>query len=66
VPYSAHGETVRSLKADLVGKTLVLDITVPLAPPKVRQVAPARGQGRRAGSTMILGDGRAVVAALIT
>src|SRR5689334_23294556 len=37
VPYAAHTETLELLKAELSGKILV-DITVPLKPPKVRQV----------------------------
>ena len=37
VPFSAHAETVRELKDALVGK-VVIDITVPLAPPHVREV----------------------------
>ncbi len=37
VPFSAHAETVRELKDALVGK-VVIDITVPLAPPHFREV----------------------------
>lgn len=37
VPYAAHASTLASLKGVLAGKVLI-DITVPLAPPKVRQV----------------------------
>src|SRR5690349_4124908 len=37
VPYSAHGETLRQLQAALAGR-VVIDITVPLQPPKVTQV----------------------------
>lgn len=37
VPYSGHRETLTALKPLLAGKTLV-DITVPLKPPKVRKV----------------------------
>ncbi len=41
VPYSAHRETLESVKDALQGKILV-DVTVPLTPPKV-----ARGQDAR-------------------
>ena len=37
VPYSAHRETLEGIKEALQGKTLV-DVTVPLAPPKVTRV----------------------------
>lgn len=37
VPYSAHRETLESVKEALLGKILV-DVTVPLAPPRVTRV----------------------------
>ena len=37
VPYSGHRDTLTALRPHLAGKTLV-DITVPLRPPKVRKV----------------------------
>jgi len=37
VPYSAHRETIESVRETLQGKILV-DVTVPLAPPKVTRV----------------------------
>src|SRR4051812_45556226 len=37
VPYAAHGDTLRGLGDALAGRILV-DITVPLVPPKVTQV----------------------------
>ena len=37
VPYSAHRETLESVKAELKGKILI-DVTVPLVPPKVSTV----------------------------
>ena len=37
VPYSAHRETLESVKEALLGKMLV-DVTVPLAPPRVTRV----------------------------
>ena len=43
VPYSAHRETLLDLKENLRGKILI-DVTVPLMPPKVDQVhIPAGG-----------------------
>lgn len=43
VPYSAHAATLEGLSAELAGRVLV-DITVPLQPPKVRTVhLPAGG-----------------------
>ncbi len=43
VPYSAHRATLEGLRDVLAGKTLV-DITVPLRPPKVRSVHLPEGQ----------------------
>ncbi len=43
VPYSAHRPTLEGLVEQLAGKVLV-DITVPLKPPKVRQVHLPEGQ----------------------
>lgn len=37
VPYSAHIETLAALKAELAGKILI-DVTVPIVPPKVTRV----------------------------
>ncbi len=43
IPYSGHQATLESLKGALAGK-IVIDITVPLKPPKVREVhLPAGG-----------------------
>lgn len=43
IPYGGHQETLESLKQALAGK-IVIDITVPLKPPKVREVhLPAGG-----------------------
>jgi NADPH-dependent F420 reductase len=62
VPYSSQLDMVRALKSRLQGKTLV-DVTVPLVPPKVSQV-----QLPAAGSCVVavqreLGDGVRVVSA---
>ncbi len=63
VPYSAHAETVRSLKHALAGKVLV-DITVPLRPPQVRRVHLPAGRSAALESQRILGAATTVVAAL--
>ena len=46
VPYAAHGETLRALAPHLAG-SVVIDITVPLRPPRSAG-APARRAGRGA------------------
>ena len=43
VPYAAHRATLSAVKTGLAGKVLI-DITVPLAPPKVRQVSLPEGK----------------------
>src|SRR5688572_22847925 len=43
VPYAAHRATLTEIRADLAGKVLI-DITVPLAPPKVRHVSLPEGK----------------------
>jgi NADPH-dependent F420 reductase len=62
VPYSAHRETLEGLKEALKGKILV-DVTVPLIPPKVSKVQmPAAGSAAQEAKE-ILGEGVEVVAA---
>jgi 8-hydroxy-5-deazaflavin:NADPH oxidoreductase len=63
VPYSAHAATLQALVSELKGKTLI-DITVPLAPPKVRTVHLPQGQAAALEAQAILGEDVAVVAAL--
>ena len=60
VPYSAHRDTLTSLKDALQGKILV-DVTVPLVPPKVIkvQMPPAGSAAQEAHA--ILGEGVEVV-----
>ena len=62
VPYSGHGATVESLKEALAGK-VVIDITVPLQPPKVRSVNLPGGNAAALEAQAILGDSATVVAA---
>ena len=62
VPYSAHRATLEELKDSLIGKILV-DVTVPLVPPKVTKVQmPAAGSAAQEAQE-ILGEGVQVVSA---
>jgi 8-hydroxy-5-deazaflavin:NADPH oxidoreductase len=62
VPYAAHRETLESVKDALKGK-LLIDVTVPLVPPKVTKVQmPAAGSAAQEAKE-ILGDDVEVVAA---
>lgn len=63
VPYAVHGDTIRELADGLRGK-LVLDMTVPLAPPKVRRVSLPPGGAAGLEAQALLGDETAVVSAL--
>ena len=63
VPYGAHADTLKSLKDGLAGKVLV-DITVPLKPPKVARVQLPEGRAAALEAQAILGDQTPVVAAL--
>ena len=62
VPYSAHILTLESIRAGLDGKILV-DVTVPLQPPKVSRVHIPPGGSATAEAQAILGDDVRVVAA---
>lgn len=62
VPYSAHASTLETHKAQLENMRL-LDITVPLQPPKVRQVHLPSGGSAAIEAQAILGDGAQVAAA---
>jgi len=62
VPYSAHRETLQNVKDVLKGK-LLIDVTVPLVPPKVTKVQmPAAGSAAQEARE-IAGEGVEVVAA---
>jgi 8-hydroxy-5-deazaflavin:NADPH oxidoreductase len=63
VPYAAHAATLHELKPALLGRT-VIDITVPLAPPKVSQVHLPVGHAAALETQAILGEGTKVVATL--
>ncbi len=62
VPYSAHQATLAGLKEKLQGKILV-DVTVPLAPPRVSQVKIPPGGSAGQEAQAILGPGVRVVSA---
>ena len=65
VPYSAHRDTLEGLKDVLQGKILI-DVVVPLVPPKVTRVQmPEEGSAAQQAQA-ILGDGVKVVAAFQT
>ena len=65
VPYAAHRPTLEGLKDCLAGKILV-DVTVPLVPPRVTKVQmPAAGSAAQE-ARRILGDGSEVAAAFHT
>ncbi len=55
VPYSAHRATLEGLRHPLIGKILV-DITVPLKPPKVRSVHLPHGQAAALEAQALLPD----------
>jgi NADPH-dependent F420 reductase len=62
VPYSAHRDTLETVKEELKGKILV-DVTVPLVPPKVATVQmPAAGSASQEAKE-IVGEGVEVCAA---
>lgn len=63
VPHGGALETLRPLKTLLAGK-VVLDITVPLAPPKVREVHLPPGQSAAMEVQALLGPEARVVAGL--
>ena len=62
VPYEAHAATLESLKEALHGKTVV-DVTVPLKPPKIRTVNLPPGLSASLEAQAILGTETRVVTA---
>lgn len=62
VPYAAHARTLEALKDALQGK-LVIDITVPLKPPKVRTVQLPEGNAAALEAQALLGEGVTVAGA---
>jgi 8-hydroxy-5-deazaflavin:NADPH oxidoreductase len=62
VPYSAHHDTLTSVKPYLDGKILV-DVTVPMNPPKVRTVFIPEGKAAALEARALLGEGVRIVSA---
>jgi NADPH-dependent F420 reductase len=62
VPYGAHEATLKGLRDQLQGKILI-DLTVALKPPQVRQVNLPPGQSSALEAQAILGGGVQVIAA---
>lgn len=62
VPYGAQKGTLESVKSQLKGKVLV-DLTVPLAPPDIRRVFVPEGKSAALESQAFLGEEVRVVAA---
>ena len=63
VPYAAHAETLKGLRVQLAGRILV-DITVPLQPPKVSQVHLPPGSSAALEAQALVDPSTRVVAAL--
>jgi NADPH-dependent F420 reductase len=63
VPYSGHAALLTELRGVLEGR-VVIDITVPLQPPRVREVHLPAGQAAALEAQALLGDRVRVVAAL--
>jgi hypothetical protein len=62
VPYDAHQATLEGVKDQLAGKILI-DVTVPLQPPKVRRVYVPAGHAAALEAQEFLGEGVRVVSA---
>jgi NADPH-dependent F420 reductase len=63
VPYAAHADTLRSILPALAGKVLI-DITVPLVPPKVSRVQLPPGRAAAIEAQVLVGAQTPVAAAL--
>ncbi|MBL8145689.1 MAG: NADPH-dependent F420 reductase [Anaerolineae bacterium] len=62
VPYAAHADTLRSVAAEVQGKVLI-DLTVPMQPPKVRTVHLPAGGAAALEARELLGEGVRIVSA---
>jgi 8-hydroxy-5-deazaflavin:NADPH oxidoreductase len=62
VPYAAQRQTVEDVRAELAGKILI-DVTVPLVPPKVSRVQLPSGGSAVEAIQKLLGSGTRVVSA---
>ena len=65
VPYAAHAETLEAVKTALQGK-LLIDVTVPLMPPKRSKVQMPPAGSAAQEARQILGEGAEVAAAFHT
>jgi NADPH-dependent F420 reductase len=63
VPYAAHGETLRAIAPAVAGKVLI-DVTVPLKPPKVSRVQLPDGQAAALEAQALVGPSTPVAATL--
>lgn len=63
VPYEAHAATLRGIAGELAGKVLI-DMTVPIQPPKVWRVQLPPGQAAALEAQALVGAGTPVAAAL--
>ncbi len=63
VPYAAHGETLRAIAEAVAGKVLI-DVTVPLMPPKVSRVHLPHGQAAALEAQALVGPSTPVAATL--
>jgi NADPH-dependent F420 reductase len=63
VPYGAHRQTFESIK-DAVNDKVIVDITVPLKPPRVRSVNLPEGKAAALEARALLPEGARLVAAL--
>lgn len=63
VPYAAHAETLHAIRDALVGKVLI-DVTVPLRPPRVDRVQLPPGRAAALEAQAIVGASTSVAAAL--
>ena len=63
VPYGAHAKTFEAIRPS-VNEKIVIDITVPLQPPKVRSVNLPEGKSAALEANKLLGEGPRLVAAL--
>ena len=64
VPYSAHAATFSALREFLVPEQIVVDVTVPLRPPKVSRVHLPPGQAAAWEAAEILGGHARLVASV--
>jgi len=62
VPYSAHRETLESIKDELIGK-IIIDVTVPLMPPAVTKVKMPPAGSAAQEARQILGEQVEIAAA---